>query len=97
MNKEQAKAMHQLQKLSFAMYETILFLDSHPDNSAAMRYYHDVAEAYETAKRAYEEKYGPISISGGTHNVHGDSWTWVDGPWPWEVDFPNNTNANGEV
>lgn len=96
MNKEQAKAMQELQKLSFAMYETLLFLDSHPDSTAAMRYYKEVAQAYETAKKAYEGKYGPISISGGNQSVGGTTWTWVEGPWPWEVDFPNNLNNGGE-
>ena len=88
--------MNDMQKLGFAMYETILFLDGHPENTAAMRYYHEVAKAYEAAKAAYEEKYGPISVSGGDHNVHGNTWTWQDGPWPWEVDFPNN-EPGGEV
>ena len=96
MNNERRKAMNDMQKLGFAMYETMLFLDGHPENSAAMRYYHEVAKAYEAAKAAYEEKYGPVSVGGGMHNVHGDTWTWQDGPWPWEVDFPNN-ETGGEV
>ena len=96
MNKEQTKAMRKLQELSFAMYETILFLDGHPNNSAAMRYYHDVAKAYAEAKQAYETTYGPVSVSGGCHNVSTDTWTWIDGPWPWETEFPNNQHEGGK-
>jgi spore coat protein JB len=101
---EQAKAMQQLQELSFQIQEAVMYLDGHPDNSAALRYYHRVSKAYRDAAQRYEEMYGPLTVCGcgggsheGTDGGANDcaaaserNWVWVNGPWPWESTFPNN-------
>ncbi|MBQ4324604.1 MAG: spore coat protein CotJB [Clostridia bacterium] len=96
-DRQMANAMNHLQALSFAMQEALLYLDGHPDSTAAARYYNKVSTAYEAAKREYEEKYGPLSVGGGTAANTNGRWLWVEGPWPWEVTFPNNGENPGMV
>ncbi len=92
MNNEQMKAMRNLQELAFQMQEAALFLDSHPTNSAALRYYQKAAGAYHDAMTAYTAMYGPVTVTGGVNDHAGGDWGWVRGPWPWELSFPNNTD-----
>jgi len=74
--------MRRVQTLDFALIETGLFLDSHPDDQAAMEYYHRLRDARTQAVSAYEEAFGPLTQMG----VEGDRWSWVDSPWPWEME-----------
>lgn len=72
-----------VQELGFAIYDTVLFLDTHPDNQIALDYYHAHLPLFEAAVREYEENCGPLTI----HGVNScDSWTWVETPWPWEME-----------
>ncbi len=81
MSKE--KLMRKIQELAFAKTETELYLDCHPDNSAALDYYHKTVEALQSLTREYEDRFGPISAEGSS----GEVWSWVLGAWPWYSDF----------
>lgn len=76
----------QLQKMiqtySFVLYETVLYLDTHPDCRQALRHYEKYRDKLTEAMRMYEENYGPITIM-GNHSC--DSWDWVKEPFPWEL------------
>lgn len=67
---------------SFVLYETALYLDTHPDCRAALRHYAKYREKLQEAVRLYEENCGPLTICG---NMSCDSWKWVREPWPWEL------------
>ena len=84
---EREKALRRLQTLGFALLETVLYLDGHPRNSAALRYYQKIREEYATATRAYEEAYGPVTVmTPGTDGATRDgTWLWSTTPWPWET------------
>ena len=74
------KALWKLQYMDFAIHETVLYLDGHPDNEKAMAYYKKaLAERNEYAAR-FTDKFGPIT----SKDVTGDTWKWIDSPWPWE-------------
>lgn len=79
MNK--ADLMKKIQELSFAKVETELFLDTHPECKQALDYHHKIVDELDMAMSEYQNKYGPI-VSGG---VIGDSWSWVEGAWPWQM------------
>ena len=32
----------------------------------------------------YEKNFGPLTVGGVDDNA--DSWTWIQGPWPWELE-----------
>ena len=81
MNKEQA--MRQGQMYSFALYDTGLFLNTHPTNQAALAFYEENQKKYVEAVAYYEEEFGPLTMY-GTDTEKG--WAWVETPWPWEME-----------
>lgn len=79
---DQKKLKKMIENCAFVVYETALYLDTHPDCRAALRYYAKYREKLMEAMRLYEESYGPVTLYG---NRSCDSWDWVKEPWPWEV------------
>ena len=80
---ERQNLMCEIQRMSFALVETVLFLDGHPHDEKALKYYCETKEKYEEILGKYEECYGPISLSGVKAEK---SWSWVETPWPWEME-----------
>ncbi len=74
--------MRKIQSLSFAKVETELYLDTHPDSEMALSYYRDILSKLDEAMTEYQNKYGPLFAEG----VIGNRWTWVDTPWPWQLE-----------
>lgn len=74
--------MRKIQALSFAKVETELYLDTHPDSEMALGYYRDILSKLDEAMTEYQNKYGPLFAEG----VVGNRWTWVDTPWPWQLE-----------
>lgn len=72
--------LEQIQLLDFALQETALFLDSHPDDAKAMQYYQEQRKAKDQAYSQYEKCYGALS----NRSNLSDQWDYVYGPWPWE-------------
>ena len=73
--------MRELQKIDFALYETILYLDAYPECAAALDYYKGIIKEYAKLAELYENTVGPIR----QENIMADKWTWVDTPWPWQM------------
>lgn len=84
MNKAQFK--RRIFELDFAIYELVLFLDSHPTNRKAMRLLEEYRKKRQEIVTAYEENYGPFIMTPQDVPTS-DCWKWLEGPWPWENDF----------
>ena len=69
-----------LKSVSFALYETVLYLDGHPDCQAALAHYNELVAELEELTEKYEQKHGPLTI----YSNNSDKWDWVSSPWPWE-------------
>ena len=67
----------------FAAFDTQLYLDTHPDDITAMRMINKYHNNFEEYKKQFEAAFGPISSDSA---VVCDKWTWVDDPWPWEME-----------
>lgn len=68
-------------ELGFALIEVTLFLDTHPDHTEALEYYHQIKHQYEEAVDEYNRTCAPLTID----SVHShDYWMWAKAPWPWE-------------
>jgi len=78
---EMQNCLWRIRVLHFALVETNLFLDKHPDDAAAIAFFNQTKAKYDAAVKEYEQKYGPLSACNVTYS---DRFTWVDGPWPWE-------------
>ena len=72
--------MRRIHALSFAMTETQLFLDTHPDCRDALIKFRQLGEELDGAMTEYQNKYGPLFAD----MVTSDKWAWIDGPWPWQ-------------
>ena len=76
-----AHIMRKIREYDFAIFETTEFLDTHPRNFKALKYYSKLREEREKLVAEYEANFGPITMYG---NMSDSSWDWVKGPWPWE-------------
>lgn len=86
-----ADLLRRVQELAFAMDEAELFLDTHPQNAAALDYFQRRRDEWERAVEAYEGTVGPLT----SNAVQGDRWTWIDGPWPWQRPHDMNDMSGG--
>lgn len=80
-SQSQQRLLYEIGALDFALDDTVLFLDTHPDNHEALHYYHEVHEKLKKARDEYIEQYGPLTNDSVMSHKR---WTWVDNPWPWE-------------
>lgn len=75
------KLLCRIQVLDFALNETIQYLNTHPCDCEALRYYCQIRRKLEKAELMYERKCGPLT-SKGVDTEYG--WEWATCPWPWE-------------
>lgn len=68
---------------SFAVYDMLLYLDTHPNDAEAMDYFHKQSCIRRDALKEYARQYGPLSID--FMDDGSDSWDWMMQPWPWEM------------
>lgn len=78
MNKDQL--LWKLTAEQFAAFDVHLYLDTHPNDTAAMELYNEYQKAYMEYKTEYESLYGPLTPDSAV----GEMWKWIKNPWPWE-------------
>lgn len=79
MSREQL--MQWLNMVSFAVADIMLYLDTHPKDEEALKYFNYYTEQRKEALHAYAEKYGPLTIDTARPSNY---WDWSDVPLPWE-------------
>lgn len=79
-NQSRQALMKQINDVSFAMDDVLLFLDTHPNDADAMHYYHNAVNMRKAAMDAYQRQFGPFFVE----DVMGNAWSWVTEKWPWE-------------
>ena len=75
--------LQRLRELEFALLETNLYLDTHPNSRKALDYYKKVQAARDIMYEDYVKNNGPMFAA----DVRQDNWSWVDMPWPWQNDM----------
>lgn len=78
------KLLKKVQEYNFMMIEAALFLNNQPCCEAAKEAFCKYQKMYLETLAEYEECYGPLTYKGV--NSGRDGWSWVDTPWPWEVE-----------
>ena len=71
--------------IRFAMWDLHLYLDTHPNDTAAKQLLNKYEEQYAEIAEAYVEKYGPFEPGAA-----GSGEAWLKAPWPW-------TNCGGNA
>ena len=78
---ERDQLLQFISEVSFAVQDINLYLDTHPCDKYALKYYMKYRELREQAMNAYRENFGPLLVD------HVDSecyWTWISNPCPWK-------------
>lgn len=82
-NKGKHSALNEINKISFAIDELRLYLDTHPCNRRALDLFNCYVKEREGLVCAYEAAYGPL-FGYSMNNECG--WQWTEAPMPWEGD-----------
>lgn len=87
MTMEQKQLLNHINAVSFAAYDVMLFLDTHPDCMEAKDYYCQMMEERKMAMDEYQKRFEPLVAEGACTcgcNNSDSTWTWATTPWPWE-------------
>lgn len=79
---ERQRDLYRLQEMAFAAHDLNLYLDTHPNDSNAIRLYNEYNKQEKMLNDAYERKYGPVNLS-DNEGLSMTPWTWIKEPWPW--------------
>ncbi|MCR4397492.1 MAG: spore coat protein CotJB [Firmicutes bacterium] len=80
---EQAALLRRIHELEFSAIDLNLFLDTHPDDQAALCDYNAVTGQAQALREEYEHRYGPLTVAG--FGLSRCPWAWIEDPWPWEI------------
>lgn len=73
--------LRRLSGAQFALWETHMYLDTHPYDANALAAKKKYKKKYETVLNEYNERYGPLVYT----DVFGaETHDWIKDPWPWE-------------
>ena len=78
-----SQLLNYINEVSFAAYDALLFLDTHPDDADALAYFRKHSRMRNAALKEYERLYGPLTLDTARDSIH-DSFVWSQQPWPWE-------------
>ena len=79
----QPESANYINEVSFAAYDALLFLDTHPDDADALAYFRKYSRMRNAALKEYERLYGPLTLDTASDSIR-DSFVWNQQPWPWE-------------
>ena len=80
---DKCACMNKIYELGFTLTETMLYLDTHPDDLEAIEFYTEIKEKYSDALRKFADYQGPMNITNMTNDNY---WMWVATPMPWEME-----------
>lgn len=72
-----------INEISFAVYDTLLFLDTHPEDTNAMDFFCEHNRMRNRALAEYSRRFGPLVLS-TVDDCSAQCWEWMSQPWPWE-------------
>lgn len=72
-----------INEVSFAAYDMMLYLDTHPCDSDALAYFHKNNRLRCLALEEYTKRFGPLTLS-LADECKESTWQWIHEPWPWE-------------
>ena len=67
--------LQQINEVSFAVNDMLLYLDTHPEDQKALRYFSDISDRRNQLMAEYAEKYGPLTIDIAAVSSE-NAWKW---------------------
>lgn len=80
----QKELLDRIDEVSFAVYDMLLYLDTHPCDQRALDDTRKLVEERKLLLETYAKFFGPLTAD-STADSCSDSWLWVLQPWPWEL------------
>lgn len=81
MMSERERLLKKLSGAQFAAHEMQLYLDTHKNDTAALKSMQEYQRQAAECHREYEEHFGPLT----PRDLYGDTdFNWLNAPWPWE-------------
>ena len=80
--RSRASLLSWINMVSFAVDDIKLFLDTHPQDPAALEYFNTYSELRRQALEDFAQAYYPLTID--TVPACARSWEWATSPIPWE-------------
>ena len=78
---DRQEAMKKLMEADFTAYELLLYLDTHPDDNAALDKYTEAVKYAAQVREEYEKDFGPITAAAAAGKK---PWQWIVSPWTWQ-------------
>ncbi len=76
--------LRRIQEVNFAVLETVLYLNTHPEDREVINLHNKLSEEYHHLIEEYQRRYGPLYPNYPDADY---PWRWEDSPWPWEIDY----------
>ena len=76
---EKAALRRKIFETDFALYELVLFLDSHPENKKAMELMARYRKMREELVDDYEKRFGKYIVTLSDVPDDAEHWHWIDG------------------
>ena len=81
-NMSQETLLQEIMNLNFAINELVLYLDTHPSDSCAIRMHSEYSKKVMELIEEYQKLYGPLTVNFTSNDSN--CWKWSEEPWPWE-------------
>ena len=75
--------MCHINQVSFVVDDIQLYLDTHPWDQEALKYFQEYSLKRNQALKEYANLYGPLTVDTAAHNCT-ERWRWINEPWPWQ-------------
>ena len=82
-SQNRAKLLKEINEVSFAVYDILLYLDTHPCDKEAMEFYQKNVSKRRELMKEYSRAFGPLTVDDAELSC-GDTWKWMEQPFPWE-------------
>lgn len=80
-NMNQHNLLHWIDMISFCMVDMELYLDTHPDDKEAIKYFEQYKALRNEAVTVYSNKFTPLLLDCADND---QKWKWATSAWPWE-------------
>lgn len=82
-NRSRTELLNRVSRVSFAVNELNLYLNTHPQDSNALDMFNEVSQKRLALLDEFAKKYGPLIVDYADENCN-ESWNWIQMPWPWQ-------------
>lgn len=78
---ERDELLRKVQAAEFAVYDLLLYLDTHPCCQKALTLYKEKCAEAKKLRTQYEENFGPLTPCASSPKT---PWQWIKNPWVWD-------------